>query len=458
MTASYFHKLILAACCSALPFVSAQAAFEFIPAPSRAPAASGLPNGVPPASMAAQGQTEMTPAPAASVVSEALLDAQTRTSPQSLLPPAPAAPQYNLVPSTIARNTAAQPTINMNPLASAAPVPENGIGQLEQAMAAGAIMPASGGSAAPVSMAVMPSSSGRSSIGSMPLPPVTAPATPTLSAAAPAAVGQYAEAVGFGKELPLALAVSQIVPPDYAFSFSNSVNPGDLVSWEGGKAWNAVLNDTLGAVGASASIDEAKKEITIVSGAAAPAPASFGLMTPAAYTPPAVPAAPSAAMPTPRPPMVSANAPLYSPAPATTPEPAPMAAVPVAQAVSPAVALPAAMTASPAVTQPRMQLAGVSGSKVMDPKQKGLWEAPRGMTLRAILTEWSLKAGVELFWSSDFDYPVGSELHINGTFEEAVQTLLSGLRDAQPRPIGRLHPNLPDGPSVLVIETKHTIE
>lgn len=248
-----------------------------------------------------------------------------------------------------------------------------------------------------------------------------------MAQAAPAPVAQraapshYAEAVGFGRDLPLALAVSQIVPPDFAFSFDTSVNPGDNVSWEGGKPWDQVLNETLSPVGASARIDAAKKEITIVTGSA-----GHNSIVPASYSAPQAP----------RPPAPSLAAPaMVSPMPAV-----------ITQDVAPLQAIPP-MTARPSAI-----------ATVLDPKAVNLWQAERGSTLRRILEDWSMRAGVELFWSSDFDFPVSSAVRINGTFEEAVQTLLNGLRDAQPRPIGRLHPNLPDGPSVLIVETRHVLQ
>ena len=57
--------------------------------------------------------------------------------------------------------------------------------------------------------------------------------------------GHYSEAVGFGKDLPLALALSQIIPPDYNHSYAMGVNAGTTVDWEGGKPWNLVLEDML---------------------------------------------------------------------------------------------------------------------------------------------------------------------------------------------------------------------
>lgn len=79
----------------------------------------------------------------------------------------------------------------------------------------------------------------------------TAPAV--IETAAPAAEN-YEIAVGFGKEMPLALAVQQIIPVGYAYSFSKSVNPGQAVSWNGGRTWNVVLQETLEPLGLEARI------------------------------------------------------------------------------------------------------------------------------------------------------------------------------------------------------------
>lgn len=88
-------------------------------------------------------------------------------------------------------------------------------------------------------------------------PPVQKAAAPKadISKAVAAPSGQYTEAVGFGRDLPLALALSQIVPPQYSYAFEKDVNVGATVSWQGGKAWNAVLDDMLVANGMRAIIE-----------------------------------------------------------------------------------------------------------------------------------------------------------------------------------------------------------
>ncbi|MEZ5902424.1 MAG: hypothetical protein R3D88_03825 [Alphaproteobacteria bacterium] len=56
---------------------------------------------------------------------------------------------------------------------------------------------------------------------------------------------QYAHAIGFGRDLPLALALSQVIPEGFTHSFAEDVDPGVAVSWEGGEPWNVVLNNML---------------------------------------------------------------------------------------------------------------------------------------------------------------------------------------------------------------------
>jgi len=55
----------------------------------------------------------------------------------------------------------------------------------------------------------------------------------------------YANAVGFGRELPMALALSQVIPSEFTHSFAKDIDTGVTVSWEGGKPWDQVLNDML---------------------------------------------------------------------------------------------------------------------------------------------------------------------------------------------------------------------
>lgn len=87
----------------------------------------------------------------------------------------------------------------------------------------------------------------------MPSPAIPVPRVPDA--------GGYSDAVGFGRDLPLALAMTQVVPADYTFSFAPDVDAGATVSWQGGKAWNSVLNDMLATKGLNAVI--AGRQVTV---------------------------------------------------------------------------------------------------------------------------------------------------------------------------------------------------
>ncbi len=56
---------------------------------------------------------------------------------------------------------------------------------------------------------------------------------------------QYANAVGFGKELPLELALSQVIPSGFNYELGQNIDQGRMVSWDGGEPWNIVLNNML---------------------------------------------------------------------------------------------------------------------------------------------------------------------------------------------------------------------
>jgi len=87
----------------------------------------------------------------------------------------------------------------------------------------------------------------------------------------------------------------------------------------------------------------------------------------------------------------------------------------------------------------------------VDMKNIQKWQARPGTTLRKTLETWAKDSKVELNWSTPYDYPINSAFYFEGGFAEAVQSLLSSYGGESPSPKGRLYPNLPEGPSVLMI-------
>jgi len=50
---------------------------------------------------------------------------------------------------------------------------------------------------------------------------------------------------------------------------------------------------------------------------------------------------------------------------------------------------------------------------------------------------------------------LSNDVNADGNYAEAVQTLLEGFANETPAPAATLHPNLPEGPAVLVIEASN---
>lgn len=73
---------------------------------------------------------------------------------------------------------------------------------------------------------------------------------------------------GFGSDMALALVLRQVVPANYAFSFGKGVNPGEILSWEGGAPWNEVLANALAPVGYTFSIKGTKLAVSKTADAA----------------------------------------------------------------------------------------------------------------------------------------------------------------------------------------------
>jgi hypothetical protein len=274
--------------------------------------------------------------------------------------------------------------------------------------------------------------------------------------------GMYEDAVGFGKDLPLMIAVKQIVPESFGISIAPGVGDGSNVSWQGGRPWNEALDLALAPQGLQSSVSG--NVVTVM-----PMAASIPAPTPQYQT--ISGALPSGqvfnASPVFDDSSVSSGAPMFAPSPLLQNASTPMAPSSSDNLFTPVSAVGGGGQSLP--QQPMigsMESLGSEGSfgsvgapvQPMNPQMYDsavqFWAAPKDSSLREVLTSWTRKAGVELFWSSQYDYPISAAVNVEGDFEEAVQILLRGLEESDPRPLGRLHPNLPNGPAVLVIEAR----
>ncbi len=316
--------------------------------------------------------------------------------------------------------------------------------------------------------------------------------------------GDFEVVEGFGSDMPLALALRQVVPAQYAFSFGRGVNPGYLVSWEGGKAWNLVLGDMLKPLNIKALIDG--NVVKVVSTAPVePSPASesvpaAGDSSALAPAPEAIPAAPDAE------PMKKAEA--MSQEEAEKPLKEAIASEEKAKPVEKSVAETPVKVASAPTPAPEPQVRKAPGRNViLDPGdvkppvadhaekaaksddedveevvlakaeesappseevlkstqaeeaekpapssrsneqmfQPRIWEAKQGSSLKETLDSWSKQANVPLQWNAEKDYTLSSNILISGTFDNAVKVLF-----AQAVKNGPAH-NLTTGPDAALV-------
>jgi len=213
--------------------------------------------------------------------------------------------------------------------------------------------------------------------------------TETISVASSPQPGIVSDAdivQGFASQVPLALAMRQILPVNYSFSVDQGVDMGTLVSYKGGKPWSETLNTML----ASAGLEARQQGMLVVVG--------------------------------------RAMAPAVSPPVQTLPWLSPDKA----QA---SVSIP--------TSKPTLNLSSAEG-----------WSAERGETLRGVLIGWCNRAGVEIKWLAEYDYPIEASARFVGGFEDAVRNLFAGFDGARPQPVGELHINPRAGQSVLVVQAR----
>ena len=58
---------------------------------------------------------------------------------------------------------------------------------------------------------------------------------------------------GFGKKVPLVMALRQIAPASYQFAFAPGIRLGQLVSWNGGRPWPEVVQSVISPLGLTAT-------------------------------------------------------------------------------------------------------------------------------------------------------------------------------------------------------------
>ena len=256
---------------------------------------------------------------------------------------------------------------------------------------------------------------------------------------------------GFGKQVPLLVAVRQIVPVDYEFYFNKDIQVNTFVSWQGGRSWQRVLTDALAPSGLTFTLVNDKDVVAIYKtgtesdllSSDAYQLARNKVIAPQGNTELPVTTAKAEKE------MLSQDAKDVSEVVAKLPQGEDVELLNDAQREMEKAKVDAK-------TPAKVSLPTVAFQKPTKPEKK-VWYGGKGETLRSTLMTWAQKADVDLYWDCEFDYPLQATFVAEGTFETAVQKILEGFDQAQPRPLGRLHRNGQDDHAVLVVEANGLI-
>lgn len=103
-----------------------------------------------------------------------------------------------------------------------------------------------------------------------------------------------------------------------------------------------------------------------------------------------------------------------------------------------------AMSRPPAGAAPPGQSApplSAPPSSAMDQGPVASWDAGEGGSLFAELAHWSQRAGWQLVWQAERDYPIEAGARFTGTFVQAAASLVRAFARATPYPIATFHSN-----------------
>ena len=214
---------------------------------------------------------------------------------------------------------------------------------------------------------------------------------------------------GFGSEVPLVMALQQIVPAAYAFSFGTDVNPGQAVSWDGGKSWDKVIADMLAPLGLVARLKENMLYI---------------------YNPKG-PGTRSSTAPTPH--QNHHNMAHHEPLALTSPSQnlnrrniTDPGAVKTSQPVQTMIEVREMDSSDTAETESQVYEQQLISSLQNDQSAAPyFWEAKQGHSLRKVLERWTRDANVTLVWGAAHDYTIASDVLVNDSFKDAVKVLFA---------------------------------
>lgn len=253
--------------------------------------------------------------------------------------------------------------------------------------------------------------------------------------------GGYDIVEGFGQDIPLYLALDQIVPPSYITRIASGIDPDTPLSWTGGKPWNTVLNNALNGTKLQADITgnivHVRPHSILEHGMTA-----------------SLPKRPSTPVVLQSGEMAGKRAPHITVHKHDTSGPADRRQDKVNGMTIVELNRPARLSAP----IPRATMFAESPGMVMKPDEVRSWKASSGENLRLVMTRWADLAGVKIYWGAARNYTLPQEIAVEGTYVDALTRVFELYALSEPRPWGKLHPNIPRGPSVLIVHNYPSLE
>ncbi len=217
-----------------------------------------------------------------------------------------------------------------------------------------------------------------------------------------------AQEAGFGKDIPIGAAARQIVPDGFKVEMADGVDASAKATWSGG-GWRQSLAAAARSAGYSAIISGETVRIVKVA-KAAPAPVAESSDEPR-----------KASRPVRKERVVERRA-------------RPRSEVIVRETTT----VETVSSAGFVLVQPKAEAPARSSDwKKYDAKQVAVVESAyvvrEGQSLRAVLEEWSGRAGWKLVWSTEYEYALTSSAKFTGDFSTAAHELLRSMANVRPQ-------------------------
>ncbi len=106
-------------------------------------------------------------------------------------------------------------------------------------------------------------------------------------------------------------------------------------------------------------------------------------------------------------------------------------------------------------TTPRMSETPIAPQRMT--KSNVNWKVNQGANLRVALEEWSEREGVQLLWQANQNFSVRQDIANDGSYEEALRSILIQFTNDSVRPIAQLNSDPTTGRRILIVQSSRVL-